>query len=313
MTLDVIVPTFNRSGLLELCLRSLLDAPAPAGLEVSIRVIDNNSVDNTRAVVERLQKDASRPLHYLFQPVPGLSNSRNAGIEASSAELLGFIDDDEQIGPKWLKAIAEEFAEKTTDYLSGPCLAGATVVLPEWTPVGYHGILGITPVRVRQPMGEGFAGNLMGGNAVLRRAVFARVGLYDPHLGRSASGLQSDEDVDLYRRIKAAGLRGFYSPDLAILHHVPPERLTRSYCRQWCYGRGISQGRAGRRQPEAVPAVLGVPRYRLREGLAGLLALPRNLGKRGSGQMFARELPFWTLLGFLRGRFGSGMSSRGKK
>ena len=51
MKLDVVVPTFNRSRLLQATIASLLRAPVPAGLEVSLLIVDNNSTDDTAAVV----------------------------------------------------------------------------------------------------------------------------------------------------------------------------------------------------------------------------------------------------------------------
>ncbi len=303
MKLDVVLPTYNRSDHLALALRSLLDAPAPVELEVTILVIDNNSVDDTRSVVERFQKNARRQIRYIPQPLQGSSQSRNAGITGGTAELLGFIDDDEQITPEWFNAIAREFADPATDYLSGPCLANAEIPMPGWIPPGYNGVLGVTPARERQLMDAAFPGILLGGNAVMRRSLFERVGMYNTSLGRSGTGLLSEEDADLYRRVQAAGLRGYYVPDMAILHHIPASRLTRRYYRRWCYWRGISQGLADRHMPEPVVYLLGIPRYRLREGLAGLLPLAGNLRENGSADAFKRELPWWTLLGFLRGRF----------
>ncbi len=47
MRLDVLIPTYNRAGLLRRAVRSLLAAPVPEGLEVGLPVVDNNSLDET--------------------------------------------------------------------------------------------------------------------------------------------------------------------------------------------------------------------------------------------------------------------------
>ena len=308
MKLDVVVPTYNREALLRLTLASLLREPAPPELDITVFVMDNNSRDGTRAAVEELAREAEaagnpRRVLYLHQPVQGLSPSRNAGIAAGSGDGVAMIDDDEQITPTWYARLAREFADPSLDFLGGPYLAGPGTVLPTWLPPGYNGVIGVTPLRPRQPMDAHFAGNLMGGNAAMRRRVFERSGMYNPALGRSGKGLHSEEDVDLYRRLLAAGCRGVYAPEFAILHHIPAERLTRRYYRRWCFWRGISQAQADRVHPEPVAHLLGLPRYRITEGLRGLLALLASLG-RASGERFARELPLWTLLGFLRQRMG---------
>ena len=43
MTLDVVVPTYNRSSLLHKTIDSLLMANVPIGLEVAIIIVDNNN------------------------------------------------------------------------------------------------------------------------------------------------------------------------------------------------------------------------------------------------------------------------------
>ena len=144
----------------------------------------------------------------------------------------------------------------------------------------------------------------MGGNAVIRREVFEHVGLYSPRLGRSGKGLLSHEDGEFYDRLRGAGLRGMYVPDLAIYHEVPASRLTRNYHRRWCFWRGASLGVMDRDSRRPTPYVFGIPRSRIGEAVYGLALLPRHLlFTRDRGRAFAGELAFWDLLGFIYGRF----------
>jgi glycosyltransferase involved in cell wall biosynthesis len=302
--LDVVVPTYNRSGLLRRTVDSLFRAPIPAGLEVTILVVDNNSKDDTEQVVRSLAEGAPVPLRYVRETRQGLSHARNGGIAAGTGDLIGLIDDDEEIDTGWYEAVAREFADPATDFIGGPYLANCEVPMPSWIPSGYNGVIGIIPARPRTVMAPPFPGNLPGGNAVLRRATFDRVGLYDGRLGRSGKGLLSEEDADLYRRLLSAGMHGYHVPDLAIHHHIPASRLTRSYYRRWCYWRGVSLGVADRTTKENTPYLLGVPRYRVKQALLGLFALPRNLSATsGSGEPFTQELALWDLLGFVYGKY----------
>ena len=304
MNIDVVVPTYNRSVLLRRTIESLLRAAVPEGLRVTIVVVDNNSKDDTAAMIAGMRSRANRTLVYLKETKVGSSNARNAGIAAGHSELIGFIDDDEEVDEHWFEVVAREFADPATQYIGGPYLAGPDVRLPGWLPPGYNGVIGVMPQRPRSFYGPEFAGNLNSGNAVLRRSVFDAVGLYDPKLGRSGVGLLSEEDAELYRRLQAAGMRGVYVPELVIYHHVPESRLTRTYYRRWCYWRGISHGVADRQQPEPVSYAFGLPRYRIGQAVRGLIALPANLlAGKGSGEAFASELGFWSFLGFVRGKF----------
>lgn len=61
-TLDVVIATYNRSILLSNALKSLLAATRPKGLSISVTVVDNNSTDNTRAVVKDIAA-SDAPFH----------------------------------------------------------------------------------------------------------------------------------------------------------------------------------------------------------------------------------------------------------
>lgn len=84
---SVIIPTYNRSHLLPRAVRSAQQA----GTDVEVIVVDNGSSDNTPEVCARLQG-----IHYLcLSSNIGPAGARNAGILASSAECVAFLDDDD--------------------------------------------------------------------------------------------------------------------------------------------------------------------------------------------------------------------------
>ena len=303
MRLDLIVPTYNRSQLLRSALSSLRRALVPAELDVTILVVDNNSQDDTPSVVQEFQEQAGIPVSYLRETRQGLSNARNGGIRASSGDLVGFIDDDEEIDETWYQVIAREFKDPETSFIGGPYLPNWVTRVPDWLPPGYHAAIGAIPPRPRALFDKHFSGNLMGGNAVLRRSVFDAIGMYDPNLGRSGKGLLSEEDAEFCRRLQGAGIRGVYVPDLLIHHYIAPERLTRGYHRRWVYWRAVSQGVLDRERPEPLAYLFGIPRYRIGRALRNLLALPKHwLSNRNKGLAFADELAIWDLLGFLYGK-----------
>src|SRR5512144_1396384 len=80
MRLDVLIPTHNRAAMLPRALESLLAARRPATLDVGVTVVDNLSVDNTRAVVESFMPRFGGQLQYLYEEKPGRSHALNTGI-----------------------------------------------------------------------------------------------------------------------------------------------------------------------------------------------------------------------------------------
>lgn len=305
MRLDVVIPTYNRASMLARTLRSILDADQPAGLTVNVYAADNNSTDDTRATVESMMPAFSGRLHYVHAAVQGRSAALNAGIRAGTGDLVGMIDDDETVDAAWLTVIADAFRDASLDFIGGPCRPDFSLAEPAWLPREYPSVIGVIDggpdVRT---FGRDYPGMLMGGNAVIRRSTLDRVGPYNETLGRTDRGLLSGEDDDFFRRLLRAGAVGRYLPDLAIDHHVPPERLTKRYFRRWCYYHGISMGELDRvnRQPTAYLA--GVPRHMLGTVVREWRGVLQRMLRRGSvpDRTFAAELKLWSLAGFYRGR-----------
>ena len=306
MRLDVVIPTYNRADLLTRTLDSLLVAERPEGLDIDVTVVDNRSKDNTRQVVEAFIPRFAGRLHYLYEAKPGRSNALNAGIAATDGDLIGMIDDDEEVDRGWFNTIASAFADDATDFIGGPYVPRWGAERPEWLATAYRGVVGWVDCgdKIQRFGDDGCEGMLMGGNAVIRRTIFNRVGPYSTDLGRTSDGrLLSCEDEDMFTRLLAAGARGFYRPDLVILHFVPPERLTKRYFRRWCFWRGVSQGLLDRRRPAAVPYLLGVPRYMVGVALKGTLQLATLLRRRREpSHLFQSELAWWDLVGFFYGK-----------
>ncbi|HXC69710.1 MAG TPA: glycosyltransferase [Pyrinomonadaceae bacterium] len=305
MRLDVIVPTYNRQDLLPLSLNSLFAAEIPAGLEVSVTVVDNNSTDGTRQVIESLKPRFGDRLQYCFEQQQGRSHALNAGINATSGELVGIIDDDEEVDRNWINAAFEAFTTKDLDFIGGPYIPHWSVTPPDWLPREYGGVVGWVDGGDKEvPFDRNYPGILMGGNVVLKRSILEKVGLYTTWLGRTDKGLLTGEDEELYGRLLASGAKGMYLPQMMIYHHIPPERLTKSYFRRWCFWRGVSLGLLDRTRRLPVPYLFGIPRWHYRKAFQGLLSTMRHVvvKSQNPAQAFAAELGVWDWLGLVYGR-----------
>lgn len=305
MHLDVIIPTFNRHLLLDKTLASLWRARTPSGLTVRVTVVDNNSRDLTRDVVERWQTSFAGRLQYVFESQQGRSSALNTGIRSTDGDLVGMIDDDEEIDAGWYVRLYAAFAEGEVDFIGGPYVPRWGAHPPDWLPMNYVGVIGWIDGGNRVvAYDDNYPGILMGGNAVLRRDLFDRVGLYMTSVSRTGKRLLAGEDEDMYRRLLAVGARGFYLPDLVIYHYVPPERLTKPYFRRWCFWRGVSRGILDKVQRSSEIHLLGVPRWLYGEAARSLARIGVRTVKRHRepSAHFSDELAVWDLAGFFYGR-----------
>jgi len=120
MQLDVVIPTYNRSDLLKKAIDSLLRARVPAELTVRIIAVDNNSTDDTKAVINEVSAQSGGRVSYVFEKRQGRSPALNAGIAAATGDLIGFIDDDEEIVESWYETILSAFTSNQVDFIGGP-------------------------------------------------------------------------------------------------------------------------------------------------------------------------------------------------
>ena len=303
MRLDVILPTYNRHQLLTRTLDSLLAAEVPADLSVLVAVVDNNSSDATRETVETYQPKFCGRLHYVFEKKQGRSHALNAGINATDGDLVGMIDDDEQVDRSWFRCIYQMFSSGDVDFIGGPYVPHWGGALPPWLPRNHAGVIGVVDAGSLHAYGTSHA-ELMGGNAVVSRAVLQKVGLYSTDLGRKGKRALADEDTDMYRRLLAAGAKGMYVPDLIIYHYIHPERLSKRYFRAWHFWRGVSSGVLDRRQPIEATYLLGIPRYLFGRAIRALWRILKGMVsfKSKPAENFADELQMWDLVGFFYGK-----------
>jgi glycosyltransferase involved in cell wall biosynthesis len=96
--IDIIIPTYNRSNLVERAINSVLTQSFQG---FNLYVVDDGSTDDTETI---LQKYSQHPLvHLLKQENKGVSAARNLGIRHSQADWLAFLDSDDEWLPQKLE------------------------------------------------------------------------------------------------------------------------------------------------------------------------------------------------------------------
>jgi glucosyl-dolichyl phosphate glucuronosyltransferase len=315
MDFSVIIATYNRASVLDDTLASLAGLQ-PAG-PWEVIVVDNNSTDHTREVVERASAGFPVPLHYAFEREQGRSAALNCGFRTAKGRIIVTTDDDVRVEPDWLNRIEAGFRTHACDYVGGRVLPLWGGPAPPWLPAT-NGQLwaaiavldyGSQPIQfgTRVPLGV---------NMAMRRDAIERAGGFDPRIGRKAGTLLGQEVRVWCLRARAAGMKGFYIPDVVVHHLIPAERLTKRYYRRWFFWRGISRAMLyaetglDMEKPEqttldfrTVPHIAGVPRYLFRGAFgAGCDMIAARL-RRNPVAAFERELWLWTFAGIVKQRW----------
>ncbi|MBT2501643.1 glycosyltransferase family 2 protein [Curtobacterium sp. ISL-83] len=177
---------------------------------------------------------------------PGLSAGRNAGVAASTGEVVAFTDDDVRVDPDWLRAIGTRFVrEPELDAVTGVILpVELTTPAQIWYEAYYGGFSGertFTPVTIVpddvtgtmrharvsavRPDGTvvkhfavyGIGAYGAGANMAYRRSVIDAVGGFDTTLG-AGSPARGGEDLAMFIDTLWRGGRIGFEPQ-AVVHH----------------------------------------------------------------------------------------------
>jgi hypothetical protein len=241
----VIVPTLRRPESLERALRSLFAQTGVADRVSEIVVVDNDPVGSAAATVGALRSSSPWPLTCVHAPRPGVATARNAGLAATDAPLIAFLDDDEAASPGWLAALLRAREQTGADAVFGP-ITGRAPDAANWLKPWLERFFGREgPERtglIDQPFG-------CGNSLMVRATVLPGPAPFDA--GTDQAG---GEDDALFAALAARGGRFGWAADAWVEEFAPAHRATLSYAlaRAFAYGQGPSQTAAAAKDWPAV-------------------------------------------------------------
>jgi cellulose synthase/poly-beta-1,6-N-acetylglucosamine synthase-like glycosyltransferase len=240
MLLSVIVPTYGRPAYLRNNLISLLQQDLPPE-QYEVIVVDNKPTGEVHRIIQNLEPEWQRPIHYVEESNVGLHNARHAGAKAARGETLVYVDDDAIAPSGWLRAILEPFEDPLVAIVGGKILPKWEAQPPKWLsqfPPSYLSLLDLGEERreLRWPEGA------YGCNLAIRRSVLYEVGGFNPDAmgDRRLIWFRGDGESGLHRKVYAAGYKVIYEPCAWVYHRIPPERLKVEYLCERAYNQGVS-------------------------------------------------------------------------
>jgi peptidoglycan/xylan/chitin deacetylase (PgdA/CDA1 family)/GT2 family glycosyltransferase len=259
-----IVCTYNRCQVLAKNLESLAAQVVPSTVKWEVLVVDNNSTDQTRAVVEEFSRRYPGRFRYVFEPQQGLSQARNCGVRKVQSDVLAFIDDDAVAEPGWLWNLSAELLAGGWGGSAGPIIPVWPRPLPSWLSTGDPDTMGVYSKfdlgRDAKPMRR----PPYGGNMAFRWETFERFGGFRTDLGRSGLNLQGREDLEFGNRLLAGGEQFRYEPLASVRHPVAEHRMTKKYALRWWFGYGRSEVVDVGPPTDSGRVVAGIPIYLFR-------------------------------------------------
>ena len=231
--ISVIVISFNTREMLRECLQSVLGecGRLPEGRAAEILVVDNASSDGSADMVDREFSAAAVPVRLIRSDVNlGFGEANNVAFEAAQGRYLVLLNSDAFIHSGGLRLALEHLDANPAAGIGGGRLVGPD---GEAQPSArsFHSIwldaLVYTGLSDRFPRSRIFGAPdrtwadpnqpadvdwLPGAFLIIRREALIEAGLFDPVF------FLYYEEVDLCRRVKSAGFRILYWPDIVVTH-----------------------------------------------------------------------------------------------
>ena len=208
---SVCIATYKRPLLLKKLIDSLLIQKNVHFSEIEIIVVDNDSEESARTIVDDYYSKGVCKISYYIQPKKNISLTRNLGISEVTGQYIFFIDDDEYADENWMSTHIKNLELYDADGAFGQVKSYFPENTPEWIKncYVYH--------RNTNPSGQPTA-NLNTGNCIIKSDFF----LKKKYHFDQEYGITGGSDYHLFSRIQNDGAK-FISCFEAVTYEFVPE------------------------------------------------------------------------------------------
>lgn len=228
MVISIIIPTYNRSHLIELTLESFIKQNFRKE-DFEIIISNNNSTDNTEKVVQNfIEKNSSFNIRYILESRQGVHFARNTAAKLAKGEFLYFTDDDMIADPDALKELLYLFSlDEKVASVTGLVLPQWEITPPDWIlKLCNNALLSLNDPDYDLIISEKDC-NVFSCHQMIRRNVFFLSGGFNPE---NTKGVWiGDGETGLNIKIKEEGFKFAFNRRSVINHIIPAFRLTQKY------------------------------------------------------------------------------------
>lgn len=225
-------------------------------------VVDNNSTDQTKTVVEEfLARLSIWKLVYIFEARQGKQFALNRGIEMATGDVLAFTDDDILFDRKWILEIFSAFHKNDVGLVGGKTIISwEGQVRPAWYDDKMAAVLGGVDLGddVLAPPPNEYSP--AGANLIARREVFDSIGRFDESYFRHM-------DYEFGQRCIRKNINVCYQPTIVVYAPVDSVMLSKRYFRRWYFKAGAATDKSN---TDTGRNIFGIPAWIFRQIISDL-------------------------------------------
>jgi len=219
-SVSIVIPAYNAERTLRECLQGVTTLKWSGELEVI--VVNDGSSDKTSEIASSFSK-----VKVINVPHEGVAQATNIGVKAAHYDIVVLVDADAVLETDWLEKIIPSLDDSSVAAVSGYAVTANRSIIGKL--MGYD-------VESRLDRVPTDTDHLFTMNVACRRNALLEVGLFNKEL-------HAGQDVDLSRRLKAAGYRLILRKDARCRHYWKDN--LKGYLRQQynyaCYRMGLAR------------------------------------------------------------------------
>ena len=231
---SVIIPTYNRCESLIDTINSFQNQSYLKD-SYEIIIVDNNSTDNTRKIVEKLINDSSTDITYIFEKRQGVHYARNNAAKKAKYDILYFTDDDIIADPNILEEIVKPFKYPDVATAGGRVYPKWAHTPPDWILKYFNNYwlslldYGNEPKILTRP-------EIDSCHQAIRKDLLIELGGFHPE--NVAGTWIGDGESGLLKEMLKMGYKICYVPSSIVWHVIPENRLTLNYIKKRAMNEG---------------------------------------------------------------------------
>jgi len=193
---SIVIPAYNAEHTLGECLQAATAVSWPGELEII--VVNDGSNDKTCDIASSFSE-----VRIIDVPHVGAASATNVGIKSAYHDIVVLLDADAILEKDWLEKIIPSLYDPSVAAVAGYAVTANSSIIGKIVGYDVESRLDKLPIDTD---------HLYTMNTAYRREILLEVGLLDEELG-------AGYDVDLSRRLKAAGYHLILRKDVACRHY----------------------------------------------------------------------------------------------